>query len=234
MKNLLNFFSKRENTTETKPTTTSIVTPKVELEPVTFTTPTPAPKRESKKWNGVKKAKYVYNAEELSELLMSSILTSYNKVLNKRGVYFLREEKHYTEENGFFTTTLATYKSALSDSKTVYKENNLNYFGISKERYKTSIMNLSKKDKKRFNNLISKLNLQPDNSYRFIKLLNTVESKIGNINHYSLGNRVEEEIELKRRVFRDIVKHIKMDLPVELKKAKAEYIKAKGDFYKTK
>ncbi len=234
MKNLLNFFSKRENTTETKPTTTSVTTPKVELKIEVVKTETPAPKREPKKWNGVKKAKYIYNADELSELLMSSITASYNKILNKKGVYFISEEKHYSEEKGFFTTNKATYKSIAVFYKQIYNETNLNYYGIFKDKYKNSIINLSKKNKKKINNLVSKLNLQSDNPYRFIKLLNLIESKIGNRNHYSFGNRVEEEIEMKRKIYRDIVKHIKMDLPTELKKAKAEYITAKGDFYKTK
>lgn len=226
MKNLFNFFSKGEIKNEkTINTMNESVTEKLpEIKEVKI--------KEPRKWDGIKKTKYVYNVEDLSKLLFKTITESANLILNKRSITFQVIEKGYNEVSGFSEKTLTIYGDYFSNGQSKYNDQRLNYYGISLERYQKSLLTMSKKEKKRVNNLIHKLSLQPTNNYRFLKLLNRIENRSTNKFEYSLTNRVELEIAKKRKIYQDIIKHIKMDLPTELKKAKAEYIKTKGDFYK--
>ncbi len=169
--------------------------------------------------------KFIYGAEELANETINVSLLAFNKILKRKGFYFKRTEFLYDEIKGF----------SRKDSQRSYhqmSENYLTTFGISKERYKNLFTLLSKKDKKRINRLLSKLSEKPNVEYRLIKLLNFIESKTGKRNYYSFGNWIEDNIATKRKVYKELVKYIKMDLPEELKKAKIAYKEAKGDYYK--
>lgn len=232
MKNLFNFLSSKETKTEKINVNMNTQTNEIKTssEEVVVKAEAKAPKKE---WDGSIKVKYFYKTNELTKFLLETVTQSLQTLSKTEGYYMTCDKKVYDEKSTKFSTQRS--KAYISD---IEKGNRISFalslMYITEERIQKLIDSLSKNSKKRLNKKITKLAAQLGNPNRLTKLLNYLEFLGSNQFSYEIGNTKETAISEKRKVYKDIVKHIKMNLVEELKKAKAEYREVKGDFYKKK
>ncbi|MFM2393570.1 MAG: hypothetical protein RLZZ546_1552 [Bacteroidota bacterium] len=231
MKNLFNFLSSKE--TKTEKTNVSMNTQTNEIktfsEEVVVKAEAKAPKKE---WVGSIKVKYFYKTDELTKFFLDTVTQSLKSLSKTEGYYMTCDKKEFNEKSGKFYTIKNT--NVIVDKGSYGISYTLKLMYLTEERIQKLIDSLSKNSKKRLNKKIAKLAAQLDNPNRLTKLLNYLEFLSTNQFSYEIGNTKENAISEKRKVYKDIVKHIKMNLVEELKKAKAEYREVKGDFYKKK
>jgi hypothetical protein len=167
--------------------------------------------------------KYEYNTELLAKDALTTIRTSLNKLANKSSFYYAQIIKNHfdADKDTFKQDKYTRYLFAVKDE-------------LTDEKFRKKINMLSKNGKKRINKLLIKLKAQPLNTDRVAKLWNKIEFLGGNHMQIKIGNQTEDQIATKRNEYKAIVKHIKMNLVEELKKARQEYIDTKGDYFKKK
>ena len=168
--------------------------------------------------------KYVYDSNELATYLFETLKKSLTLFLNKKMRVLNEIHYLYDDIKGFSSRTNIIW--------------NIDYLEYSKvitiDNYNIIIQKISKSNKKRINRLLFKLNININNYNLAIKILNFIESISGKKNKFILDNHKEELIIQKRERYKELIKFIKMDLVSELNKAREEYKKEKGDYYKIK
>ncbi len=172
--------------------------------------------------------KYVYDSGGITELLLDTVKKSIQSYQKKHEYSLGATKKEYDANTSKFSESSLYYRLHY------FSEKDMATFGITDERIKTTVSGLSKNAKKKLNRLIYKLSCSVSNSARLVKLLNFVEQVGYRQYKYFVYNQTENMISTKRKEYRELVRYIKMDLPSELKRAREEYKKAKGDYYKKK
>lgn len=219
MKNIFNFLSKKESTTETNM-----------IEEITTISNTPIikAKRERKIWDGTSRVKHIYNNEELAKLLLDTLLESLKSQNKNNYIHYVSREYDIKTERH------SSYQGVMYINSHSIKHYICDKFNINEKNYINIINTLSKNRKKRLNKHITRLKADLQNANKLSRLLNFIELLGKNKFTISFSNRIENEISEKRKAYKDIIKYIKMDLPEELRKAREEYKEVKGDYFKNK